>query len=360
MAGALPAPRRARAVPTLGAALSVVALASCTGHTPPITDVWGDPLVGSVSELRPVEIGGMDQWVLARGRNASNPVLLWLHGGPGAAQMPVVPTYVRELERDFVVVHWDQRGAGKSNPRGFDESTMTLERFVRDAEEMTAFLKERFGQPKIYLLGHSWGSHLGLVLAARNPEDYQAFVGVSQHVGAAHGHPIAQDWLESRMLEAGAEDDLETLAGLGPPPYRDHEDFVRFIQLVGHYGGDLDVGMPELLWVALASPWYTLFDLPAWFRGANRGSGPMWNDPDYQRFDAFEDVPRLEVPAYFFNGAGDYNTPLAATRAYVDSLDASTGKELVVFERSAHTPFFAEPERFVQEVVRVKEETWGR
>lgn len=360
MAGALPAPPRARAFRTLGAALSAVALAACTGHTPPITDVWGDPLVGSVSELRPVDIGGMDQWVLARGRNASNPVLLWLHGGPGAAQMPVAPAYVRELERHFVVVHWDQRGAGKSNPRSFDESTMSFPRFVRDAEEMTAYLQARFGQRRIYLLGHSWGSHLGLVLAARNPDDYHAFVGVSQHVGAAHSHPVGRAWLEARMREEGADGDLETLAALGPPPYRDHDDFVRFIGLVDDYGGDLDVGMPELLWAALASPWYTLFDLPAWFRGANRGSGPMWDDPDYQHFDAFEDVPRLGVPAYFFNGAGDYNTPLAVTRAYVDSLNAPAGKELVVFEGSAHTPFFAEPERFVEEVVRVKEETWGR
>lgn len=345
---------------TSAALLFGAAAAACTGHTPPITDVWGDPLAGSVADLTAVEVGGMKQWILARGWDVSNPVLLWLHGGPGAAEMPVAPAYVRNLERHFVVVHWDQRGAGKSNPRGFDESTMTFERFVQDAEEMTAYLQARFGQRRIYLLGHSWGAHLGLVLARRNPEDYHAFIGVSQHVGAAYSHPVARAWLEARMREAGAEDDLETLAALGPPPYRDHDDFVRFVQLVNAYGGDLDEGMLELVWVALASPWYTVLDLPAWFRGANRGSGPMWDDPDYQRFDAFEDVPRLEVPAYFIQGADDYNTPLVVTRAYVDSLDAPAGKELVIFERSAHTPFFAQPERFVEEVVRVKEETWGR
>lgn len=143
-------------------AASVAAWALWPASTPAITDD-GDPVGGSIATLEPVPIGGMEQWLLIRGRHSANPVLLWLHGGPGASEMPVVPHYNRALEEEFVVVHWDQRGAGKSNPRDFDESTMTFERFVQDAHELTRHLKRRFGKKKIYLLGHSWGSHLGLV-----------------------------------------------------------------------------------------------------------------------------------------------------------------------------------------------------
>lgn len=340
--------------------LVVVALAWALwpASTPPITDDEGDPLPGSVASLEPVVIGGMEQWLLIRGRDTANPVLLWLHGGPGSSEMPVVPHYNGALEEEFVVVHWDQRGAGKSNPRDFDESTMTFEWFVRDARELTGYLKERFGKEKIYLLGHSWGSHLGLVLAHRYPEDYWAYVGVGQHVDAARSHRVAHEWLLERIRAEGDEGDLRKLRALGPPPYRDHETFVEFVHLVSAYGGDYDVGMPKMIWIGLASPHYDLCDLVAWFRGANRGSGPMWDEPDYQYFDAFEAVPRLEVPAYFVNGEKDYNTPLAVTRAYFEALEAPAGKELVVFHQSAHTPFMAEPETFNRELVRVKAETW--
>lgn len=343
---------------TLLLALAVGSLAACGGHTPPFRDSQGNPLPGSIAALEAVEIGGVEQWVLIRGRDRTGPVLLWLHGGPGAPEMPVAPRFVPGLEDHFVVVHWDQRGAGKSNPVDFDPAQLSFERFVADAREMTAWLQQRFGQERIYLLGHSWGSQLGLVLAHRHPEDYQAWIGVGQHVAARRSQPVARAWLEERIRAAGRTGDLEKLRALGEPPYRDHEAFVSFIRLVDAYGGNLDVGMGRLVRVALASPHYTLWDLPAWLRGANRGSGPMWDDPDYQGFDAHEAVPRLEIPAYFLNGAMDYNTPLAVTRAWVEALEAPAGKELIVFDGSAHTPFLAEPRAFEQVLARIREETW--
>ena len=198
---------------------------------------------------------------------------------------------------------------------------------------------------------------LGLVLAQRYPDDYHAFISVSQHVDAARSQPLARQWLEDRIREEGNERDLEALEELGPAPYRNHESFVDFVHMVDAYGGDFDVGMAKMGWVALTAPHFTVWELRSWLRGANRGSGPMWDDPDCQYFDAFEDVPRLEVPVYFLNGAHDWNTPLTVTRSYYEALEAPAGKELVVFENSAHTPFLAEPEKFNAVVVRVKRET---
>ena len=152
------------------------------GHTTHFTDARGDIIPGSVARLEQVELEGMEQWILIRGTDTRNPVLLWLHGGPGAAQMPLARHFNGELEDDFIVVHWDQRGAGKSNPPGFDETTMYLERYVADTLELTLYLKELLQKDKIYLLGHSWGSQLGLRVVEEAPHLYHAYIGVSQWV----------------------------------------------------------------------------------------------------------------------------------------------------------------------------------
>ena len=124
-----------------------------------------------IAKLISAEIGGMKQWLLIRGADRTAPILLWLHGGPGSAQMPI-HSVTAALERDFVVAHWDQRGAGKSNPRGFDPATMTLERFLSDAREVTALLRAWVGDQPLIVLGHSWGTMLGARLVARWPKDY--------------------------------------------------------------------------------------------------------------------------------------------------------------------------------------------
>lgn len=127
----------------------ILLLAGCSAGTPDID------MPNSVSQLTAVEIGGIEQWVLIHRKDQSNPVLLWLHGGAGSAQMAVHREFNQELEKEYVVVHWDQRGAGKSNHIGFRQDTMTLDPFIEDAHELRTYLKDRFDQDKIYLLGHT-------------------------------------------------------------------------------------------------------------------------------------------------------------------------------------------------------------
>jgi pimeloyl-ACP methyl ester carboxylesterase len=274
--------------------------------------------------------------------------------------MPVAGYFNGDLEKDFVVVHWDQRGAGKSNRRDFDESTMTFQQFIDDGHELTQYLKARFNQEQIYLVGHSWGTQVGIRLAQAYPEDYYAYVGVSQVVDPAASQQVSQAWLLEQIKNRGNQEDLKRLEALGSPPYVDHEEYVKYIQLVDSYGGDFDVGMDRLVWMGLRAPEYNLSDMLAWFRGANRGSGPMWEEPAYRSYNATNDISQLRLPVYFFNGRNDYTTPLQVTREYFEQLDAPKGKQLVVFEQSAHTPFMGEPQKFSQELVRVKKETYGK
>jgi pimeloyl-ACP methyl ester carboxylesterase len=327
---------------------------------PAITDERGRALPGSIAELVAVEVGGMEQWILIRGTDRSNPVLLWLHGGPGAAHMPVARGWAAELEEYFVVVHWDQRGAGKSNPSDFDESTMTLERYVQDVHEMTAWLQRRLSQDRIYLLGHSWGSELALQVLQERPGNYIAYIGVAQVVNRELASPIAYRQIALAVEEEGSARDrrrLRKLQELGPPPYRDHSRYVEFMGIVNDHGGSYDVGFASLAMTALRAPEYRCRDYRAWLRGANRGSGPMWEEPAYRDFDARRHVPRLEVPVFFIMGGRDLNTPLEAVRRYYEILDAPRGKELIVFEEAAHTPMFQNEERFVNALVEIRDRT---
>ncbi len=124
----------------------------------------------SVDSLSHVQLGGIEQAVLERGAHDRLPVLLWLHGGPGAAQMPLAHRYNTDLEDSMIVVHWDQRGAGKSNPKDFDQDSMTVRQFVSDAHELTQYLKAKYQQDRIFVLGHSWGTKLGLLLVREQQE----------------------------------------------------------------------------------------------------------------------------------------------------------------------------------------------
>jgi len=324
--------------------------------TPLIRDENGNFIAESIASLEKVKLGGMDQWILIRGYDVSNPILLWLHGGPGAAQIPVAHHFNGDLEKEFIVVHWDQRGAGKSNPKDFNEQTMTIEQFISDAHELTQYLKKRFHKKKIYLLGHSWGTLFGIKLVYKYPEDYYAYIGVSQVVNGYAASEIAYKWLTEQIRKRGRTKDLKRLKKLGSPPFTDHDKYVKFAKLVDHYGGGMDVGFAKLIWIALRAPEYSLSDYFAWFSGANRGSGPMWRSTSC--FNALEEIPELQVPVYFLSGRKDYNTPLELVEKYYNILTAPKGKHLIIFERSAHTPFMKEPKKFHDELVRIKEATY--
>lgn len=329
------------------------------GYTTKIKNNEGDVILGSIALLEKVNLGGMEQSILIRGYDKNNPILLWLHGGPGSSQMPIAHYYDKELEKEFTMVHWDQRGAGKSNPADFNEQTMTYEQFIADGHQLTEYLKERFDKEKIYLLGHSWGTQMGLELVDRYPEDYYSYVGVSQVVDNRLHNMIAYPWLLEQIKAKGVKEDLKKLKELGDPPFTEHKEYVKFIQLINAYGGGFDLDFKKLFWISWQAPEYSLKDYWAWLQGSNRGSGPMWKESAYSSFNALKRIPTVNVPVYFFSGEKDYNTPLQAVKKYFKNLNAPEGKKLIIFRESAHTPFLGQPQKFKQELIRVKEETFN-
>ena len=128
----------------------------------------------SIESLEAIELGKVEQWILIRGEDRTRPVLLWLHGGPGQPLMPTAHHYDAELIKHFVVVHWDQRGAGKSYDPALSPEQLSVDQFIADTYDLVQYLRQRFNVPKIYLIGHSWGSELGALTVARYPELFYA------------------------------------------------------------------------------------------------------------------------------------------------------------------------------------------
>jgi pimeloyl-ACP methyl ester carboxylesterase len=275
-------------------------------------------------------------------------VLLWLHGGPGAAQMPLAPATTRALEADFVVVHWDQRGAGRSNPRGFDPATMTLEQFLQDAHEVTRHLQARLGGERILVLGHSWGSMLGARLVARWPGDYAGYIGVGQQVSTARGAIVTLDRLAPLIRAGGNAADQRWLDSTTPEALQEQAAYVAMMQKLDTYSGGMNVPTWRLAAMLIRAPEYSLGDLMRWLDGANRGSGPMWSD--YRTRDLIAEVPVMPVPMLLISGAQDLNTPVELAAEWFDGVEAPQGKRHEVFATSGHAPFLTEPERFAETV----------
>lgn len=332
--------------------LAVAIIAIIPPGTPAIKGV-----PNSIASLEKVNLGGIEQWILMRGHDANAPVILFLHGGPGNPQISVAPRLLAELEQHFVVVNWDQRGSGKSWSKDIDPSTMTVDQFVLDTLELTQWLKERFGQEKIYLVGHSWGSYIGALAAQQSPEYFHAYVGVGQMVSFVESEELSYQY----TIEAARREDndkaVAQLETIGRPPYDNGmEDIAVQRKWLDHFGGlQREVNMTqEWLKSIITRREYTLFDAYRYMQGANFSGRHLFDC--LTEVDLFHEVPELKIPVYLVSGKYDYITVSSLTERYYQRLEAPA-KEYVLFEKSAHLPLFEERELFTQLMVRIASET---
>ncbi len=318
-------------------------------HTPPIRGPRGRALPGSVAELTKVELGGFPQAVLIRGRSRENPVLLFLHGGPGMPAMYLAHRFQRGLERDVTVVHWDRRGAGKSYDPTLPLETLNVEQVISDTIELIGLLRRRFGQEKVLLLGHSWGSYLGMLVTKRHPELVRAYVGVGQMSHSRARELEVQDRFFRRTAKTlGLE--KEVLADLAARGQAAHEKWLF------RFGGELyhERSMWPLIKWGLAAPEYGLRDVMNVPRGSQLNLKHMRDNAI--KGALADEVTSVEVPVYFFTGRHDYTVPFELTEEYFGALKAPA-KKLVWFEDSAHFPFLEEPSKFAEELRAVRAET---
>jgi pimeloyl-ACP methyl ester carboxylesterase len=324
------------------------------GRPQPFLEANGQPLANSLAEKIHVEINGMEQGMFIKSKNSHNPVLLFLHGGPGMPEYWLTQRYPTGLEEHFTVVWWEQRGAALSYSPDIPPETMTAAQFVADTLAVTRYLLNRFGQEKIYLMGHSWGSYIGIQAAAQAPELYHAYIGMGQvsyqlqSEQLAYEYALTQyknngDWRMMRRLEAAPP----TMTAPLPPDYEALRDA---------YMHGIGIGTTREMTSVI-----TGIFLPSWqFREYTLAEKiNLWRGKVYSRSDAFglwdtmqatdltQQVTELAIPTYFFHGKYDYTCAYPLARAYFAGLQAPL-KGFYTFEESAHSPIFEEPEKAVE------------
>mgnify|MGYP001417842235 CR=1 FL=1 len=324
-------------------------LCQIPGLTPPIKDPQGRPLPGSIASLEKVVLGGKEQWILIRGEDSTKPVILFLHGGPGTSQMDLIRKYTPELEKHFVVVSWDQRGAGKSYAAIDPDSGMTMGQIVSDVCKLTEKLRQRFQQQKIYLVGHSWGSVIGVLAAQKQPDSYFAYIGIGQIANMKENERLSYQWTLEQARTANDEGAVKKLTGMGMPPYTGdwQKKFMAQRQLLGKYGGEVygsaSGAFPLVIGSLVSATEYTLPDKVNFFRGIFSSVRLLW--PELMTIDLAEQAPSLKVPVFFMLGKHDHAVPSILAEQYFNILNAPS-KELIWFENSAHLPNIEEKDNF--------------
>lgn len=305
-----------------------------------------------IAEKGRAKIGGIEQGYFIRGEDARNPVILFLHGGPGSPELPMIES--TELEKYFTVCYWDQRGAGMTFHPDTDPATMTTAQFVADTRQLTDSLRKWYDADKIYLMGHSWGSYLGIKTIEKHPELYHAYIGIGQVCHQLESERLAYDYIVAEALKAGDARTVEAFAR-----YDKHAaDFPSDAYLLNvrthamnKYGVGIkhrDISMWDLAAGLLYYRGYTVADKLNYLRGTLFSLHTMFHN--VLEDNLFESSTRFEIPVYILQGRYDYQVSYQLAKAYAEQIEAPQ-KTFFTFEASAHSPNLEEPEKFV-EIVR--------
>lgn len=334
-------------------ALSI--LINCQGEPEEFLNGDGTRMENSISEKIFVEINGVRQGMFIRGKSLDNPVLLFVHGGPCFPEYFLFDRYETGLEELFTVCYWEQRGGGLSYTKGMDPNSVTMDQLKQDTIAVTDYLRERFGQEKIYLMAHSGGTFFAIQAAAESPERYSAYIGVAQIADQAESERRAYAYIKQRSEETG---DRKTLKQLAAYPVLEQEEAVKPFfqsmvrdQLMHALGvGTMrnmrsvmkDVFLPVLLCKA-----YTVQEKINYWASKFTFIRQTSLHNEVLATDLTQKVQSLEMPVYFFSGASDMTVNYDLSKSFLDGI-LSPVKGFYMFQNSAHSPQFEEPERMLE------------
>ena len=312
------------------------------GKTSAIRDTKGKLVSGSIAVIERVSIGGIEQAMIIRGHDANNPVLLYLHGGPGTPEFAFIRKEFAELEKHFTICYWEQRGAGKSAKWKLPTEHVTLEQLVKDAGEVAVYLQQRFKSGRIYLLGHSWGTVLGAHTAKAFPELFAAYIGIGQVGDQFEGEKLSLEFVRDQakqLQHTSVHDKIEKLQ----LPERDApaQVWIHYLlaqrRWVAEFGGalfrtNMNKTAPRQL---ITCPEYTLREKLNFVTAAKHSMAALWEKVITENLA--ETITELRIPVYIIQGIHDYQTPTAEARKFYDQLKAPH-KAWYEFEDAAHFP----------------------
>ena len=297
----------------------------------------------SISELKQIEINGSKHEVMIRGNDRENPVVIFVHGGPGCPETHYVRKYQDLLEQDFTIIQYNQRGAGKSFHFSEDYSNLSINLLVDDLLALTDYVRNELKTDEIILVGHSFGSMVGIKAAYQAPEKYIGYIGIGQ-VGDFWAGEL--EVLEYCLAQATAQNklkDVKAIEANRESILAHRESFQR--KFVWKYGGAVRLINEKQDMVAglLLNPEYNLWDAIRYAAGLRVSDNALWREVKLSNLP--QEVPELKIPCYFLSGRYDYLTPIQNANNYLNTIKAPA-KEFVVFEDSAHFPHFEEKENF--------------
>jgi pimeloyl-ACP methyl ester carboxylesterase len=301
-----------------------------------------------IDEETYVPIGGIEQWVVIRGEDRNNPVLLFLHGGPGDVTTPWSYPYFAAWEQHFTVAQWDQRGAGKTLAKSGPSigPTMTRERMAQDGIELTDYLCKHLGKRKIIVVGHSWGTVLGLRMVQQRPDLYLAYVGTGQVSDETANYAVAYEALLKKARDTGNQEALDQLKGIGPPPYTSGQSYQVQRKWSNRFEG-ADRFLPATIGLGLQAPKSSVRDLDDSLEGELFSGEHLVRTTKPATMKDFG--LQFTVPMFFFEGTEDFTTPTELARKYLDALQAPR-KEFVSIP-GGHFAVFINSDEFLKQLI---------
>ncbi len=309
-----------------------------------------------ISEKIFTEINGAEQGMIIRGKDYRNPVILFLHGGPGMPEYFLADPSFQKIYDSFTLCFWEQRGAGISYRSDADLSKITTETLIDDTAEVARYLCSRFGREKLILLGHSWGSFIGIQAASKYPELFRYYIGVGQISDQRESEMRAFQYIREELISRGGGKDLKKLeefidrktqtveiSGFLNSGFRDYIMHRMSIGTMKNMSSVITgIFLPHMICRA-----YTLPEkITLWSsKGKLVGESPLRGDMLNTKLP--EKISKLNIPVYFISGSNDYTVNYELSREYLEILDAPQ-KGFYLFENSAHSPIFEEPDRFLE------------
>lgn len=312
-----------------------------------------------ISSLEEIELGGLKQWIFIRGMNRKNPVLIFLHGGPGAplAGLPSSRRLDSKLIEHFTLVHWDQRGAGKSYSSHIPINSMSYDKLVEDCNELIDLVRKRFNKQKVFLVGHSSGSIIGIKTAHKYPEKIQAYVGVGQIINECERQKRSYNFVLKEAEKAKNKKIQKAIKIIGSPPYDTPEKFEQINRYIFRFGGVIHRNrvkqIGSFILDFLTSPEYSLLEgfKTSMNKGFKFSLGAMWQE--ICNVNLTKEIQSIKVPVYFFEGKYDMATPSDIVKSFYNKLGDKKNKKIVIFEKSAHVPMLEEKEKYEDSLINI-------
>lgn len=313
---------------------------------------WTPKIKGenSISELRKVEINGANLEMMIRGEDKNNPVIVFVHGGPCCSEIPYVRKYQGTLEENFTIVHYDQRGSGKSYKFGKDYSDVTAATHAEDLIAITEYITEYLHKDQVILIGHSYGTYIATMAAAQKPELYLAYVGIGQMSDTIESELDGLERCIEAAENAGNEGDAAKLRAMTDSISRGEAITPRsYVRKYGFAARQINDNSDYLKGFFFGTE-YNLIDAVRFYTASSKYQDKLIAEALNKPIT--EIVDTLDIPVYFVMGAYDGMTSPVAAENYLNSLAEDSVREMILFDDSAHYPQFEEPDKFCEWMCR--------